>query len=194
MKKGEDTRVRIITAAAALLDEHGYHGTGINAVLASAGAPRGSLYFHFPDGKDAIVSAALFAVGAQLSDHMEQAFAVAATPAEALDAVFGFFRSRLIETGYRCGCPISTVSLEVSGSGSPVADTCAQIYNQWQMQISQHLQYVAVLTPAAARHLAVVLLSLIEGALLLSRSQRSTAALDAAQTHAVALLSLPIPH
>ncbi|MCA9644838.1 MAG: helix-turn-helix transcriptional regulator, partial [Myxococcales bacterium] len=59
MRKGDATRAQIVAAAAELLDTHGFHGTGINAVLERAGAPRGSLYCHFPGGKDEIETAAI---------------------------------------------------------------------------------------------------------------------------------------
>ena len=50
-----DTRIRMIEATALLLRQRGYHGTSLNDILNASGAPRGSLYFHFPGGKDQLV-------------------------------------------------------------------------------------------------------------------------------------------
>ena len=50
-----DTRTRMIEATALLLRRRGYHGTSLNDILSASGAPRGSLYFHFPGGKDQLV-------------------------------------------------------------------------------------------------------------------------------------------
>ncbi|TGW02048.1 TetR/AcrR family transcriptional regulator, partial [Mesorhizobium sp. M2D.F.Ca.ET.145.01.1.1] len=50
-----DTRTRMIEATALLLRRRGYHGTSLNDILTASGAPRGSLYFHFPGGKDQLV-------------------------------------------------------------------------------------------------------------------------------------------
>src|SRR5918994_4483540 len=41
------TRLHILEAARRLLEEHGYHGTGLEAVAASAGVSRQSIYLHF---------------------------------------------------------------------------------------------------------------------------------------------------
>ena len=49
-----DTRERILTAAQRLFRKRGYHATGLSDILEAANAPKGSLYHHFPDGKEAI--------------------------------------------------------------------------------------------------------------------------------------------
>jgi len=59
--KGERTRKKLVDATAALLRRQGYHATGLSDIVAESGAPRGSLYFHFPGGKDELARAALLA-------------------------------------------------------------------------------------------------------------------------------------
>ena len=48
----KDTSARMIEATARMLQHRGYHGTALSDILEASGAPRGSLYFHFPGGKD----------------------------------------------------------------------------------------------------------------------------------------------
>ena len=48
-----------LTAAARLFRQQGYHGTALHDILTAGGSPRGSLYFHFPKGKEQIGAAAL---------------------------------------------------------------------------------------------------------------------------------------
>ncbi|WP_199742525.1 TetR/AcrR family transcriptional regulator [Streptomyces triticirhizae] len=55
-RKGAETRDRLLDATQELVEDAGYFGTGLNQVLAASGAPRGSLYFHFPGGKDQLVA------------------------------------------------------------------------------------------------------------------------------------------
>ena len=57
--KGERTRARLTAATAALLQKQGYHATGLAEIVATAGAPRGSVYFYFPGGKEALACAAI---------------------------------------------------------------------------------------------------------------------------------------
>ncbi|MEV7027919.1 helix-turn-helix domain-containing protein, partial [Kitasatospora sp. NPDC093558] len=66
--KGEETRARLIAGARALIEAQGYFGSGVNQIVAESGAPRGSLYFHFPEGKDQLVTAALVQAGREVED------------------------------------------------------------------------------------------------------------------------------
>src|SRR5690349_3876281 len=52
--KGASTRARLAESMLELIQLQGYAGTGLNTVTAHARAPKGSLYFHFPDGKEAL--------------------------------------------------------------------------------------------------------------------------------------------
>jgi TetR/AcrR family transcriptional regulator, lmrAB and yxaGH operons repressor len=52
-------RERMVSSAVILLAERGFHGASLAKVLAGSGAPRGSIYHHFPDGKDQLVAAAV---------------------------------------------------------------------------------------------------------------------------------------
>jgi Bacterial regulatory proteins, tetR family len=46
------TRRRILTASGELMRRHGYAGTGVTAILAASAVQYGSLYHHFPAGKE----------------------------------------------------------------------------------------------------------------------------------------------
>jgi AcrR family transcriptional regulator len=46
-EKAEETRRRIVGAAAELFADHGYSATSLNAVIAAAGSTKGGFYFHF---------------------------------------------------------------------------------------------------------------------------------------------------
>lgn len=184
MKKGDATRAQIVAAAAELLDSQGYHGMGINAVLERAGAPRGSLYFHFPGGKDEIAIAAVTQTAEAIQGALAGAFKRHKRTEQAVREVFQVFETRLVATDYACGCPISTVGLELSGSDSPVLDACKLAYDGWILEITRALE---PLFGRKAHERATLLLSLVEGALLLARSTRSLEPLRLAERHCVEL-------
>ena len=71
-ERNTDTRERIIRTAAELFRRQGYDGTGLNQILDVSGAPRGSLYFHFPGGKRQLAVEAVAASGELLGKGMER--------------------------------------------------------------------------------------------------------------------------
>ena len=58
-------RERMVQSAIVLLAKRGYQATSFSEVLAESQAPRGSIYHHFPDGKDQLIAAAIEVSGAR---------------------------------------------------------------------------------------------------------------------------------
>jgi TetR/AcrR family transcriptional regulator, lmrAB and yxaGH operons repressor len=52
------TRDQIIQTTCTLLESQGYHATGLNQILKESGAPKGSLYYYFPQGKEELAEEA----------------------------------------------------------------------------------------------------------------------------------------
>jgi AcrR family transcriptional regulator len=78
------TRQHILDVAGQLFRRGGHHGTGLSKVLARADAPKGSLYFHFPGGKEQLAVEAVTASGVDLGLHLGAAMDDAASPRESL--------------------------------------------------------------------------------------------------------------
>ena len=57
------THDQIILVTCTLLEKQGYPATGLNEIVKESGAPKGSLYYYFPDGKEQIVSEAVLFAG-----------------------------------------------------------------------------------------------------------------------------------
>ena len=76
----KDTRTRMIETTARLLQHRGYHGTSLNDILEQSGAPRGSLYFHFPGGKDQLVIEATRRAVEATTRELREALATASRP------------------------------------------------------------------------------------------------------------------
>jgi len=71
VERGRATRAHVIEVATRLFAEHGYDGTSVEAVQASSGVSRGSLYTTFP-GKEALFLAVLEEVGARIGRQGEE--------------------------------------------------------------------------------------------------------------------------
>jgi len=174
--KGERTRARLTEAAATLLRRQGYHATALADVVATAEAPRGSLYFHFPGGKEDLACAALADTGAAWRARLEGVIARAPDVASAITAVCDELAAELVATDFREGCPLATVALEAAGTSEAVRATVAASYDAWLASIAARVTALGA-PPAVAGQLATFTLAAVEGALLLAKVQRSTAPL-----------------
>src|SRR2546423_3773437 len=106
-----NARERMIRSAAVLFREHGVDATSFSQVLAHSGAPRGSIYHHFPGGKAQLVEEAT-RYGGDLIVRGLTALLERDDPIAAVDAIADFWRSALRETGYDAGCPVLAATVE----------------------------------------------------------------------------------
>jgi len=174
LSKGERTRKKLVDATGVLLRRQGLHATGLADIVTESGAPRGSLYFYFPGGKDELACAALDAAGADWRARIEAVVAAAPDLDRAFGAVIELLAADLVASRFQHGCPVAAVALEAISE--PVRRTIAAHYAAWEQLIASHLVSLG-LHAAPARQLATVALSAIEGAMLLARVQRTTAPL-----------------
>lgn len=180
--KGEATKLRIVDAAAELIHTQGFNATGLNQIIKNSGTPKGSLYFHFPEGKEEIIEAALMASGSQVSQLLKHAFSETDNLQQALAQCIAYFKHELTTSEFRKGCPVATVALEAAGEISRIQKVCAEIYADWLSILEQELG------EDRAEH-ANIALMLIEGALVLSKAHKSTEPLDKCEAHLSALLA-----
>jgi len=172
---------------ARLLVTQGFHATGMNQLLAESGAPRGSLYFHFPGGKLALAVEAVRALGAELDRTIETILDREPTVKAGLRELCAMFATQLQRSGYRRGCPIATVALEASAGPPELLDACASIFDGWEGALAARLEAEG-LPKRRARAAAASILAVLEGALLLAKARRSSVPLERAAEAVDALL------
>ena len=172
------TRERILDVSADLFRTQGMAGTGIKQILRGADAPFGSLYHHFPGGKDELAAETIKRAGAQYAELVAgKLLAGPDLPRNIRDA-FASAGQTLVDTDYADACPIETVALEVASTNEPLRLATAEVFESWLSGLSALLEANGVSKPAA-RPLAHVILSALEGAFVFARASRSTDALDA---------------
>ncbi|MFB4316496.1 TetR/AcrR family transcriptional regulator [Actinomadura sp. 21ATH] len=186
--KGEQTRARLVEAARVLIEARGYYGAGLNEVIAAGGAPRGSLYHHFPGGKDQLTAAAIAASGREIDALLRGLADEAPDTRTLVDAALDALAGRMEEAAYAKGCPIATVALEVAATNDALQKVCADVYGGWQRALADRLVADGH-APDRAEDLACSLLALIEGALVLARARRSRDPIERARRTAGALLA-----
>ena len=172
MAKASDSKGKTLAAAARLFRRQGYHGTALHDILAAGGSPRGSLYFHFPKGKEEIGEAALTLAG----EAVRQAIAHAAQTSENaeifLTRIARGMASDLEKSNFSEGCPIATTALETAAQSDVLGAATRNAFKTWENEIKGGLERFGMIS-GEAELVATLVLSQLEGALLLARTYRS---------------------
>jgi len=172
MAKASDSKGKTLAAAARLFRQQGYHGTALHDILAAGGSPRGSLYFHFPKGKEEIGQAALTLAGEAVRQAIVQAAAASENAESFLVRIVRGMASDLEKSDYREGCPIATTALETAAQSEVLGAATRTAFQKWELEIKRGL-FRFGLTSGDADLAATLVLSQLEGALLLARTYRS---------------------
>ena len=181
------TKARILDATAALFMRYGYTGTGLKQIVADANAPFGSLYHHFPGGKQELGVEVIHRSGAMYGELVMSVFDAAPDILTAIHDCFSGAAAVLVATDYADACPIETVALEVASSNEPLRQATAAVFESWTVSARQRFE-AAGLTSDAAREVAIATISLLEGAFILCRSSRTTEALEVAERSATTIV------
>jgi TetR/AcrR family transcriptional regulator, lmrAB and yxaGH operons repressor len=186
MAKGTDSKGKTLAAAAKLFRQQGYHGTALQDILAAGGSPRGSLYFHFPKGKEEIGGAALTLAGEALRQGIAKAAEASENAEMFLTRIVRGMAADLEKSDYKEGCPIATTALETAAQSAVLGAATRNAFQKWELEIKRGLFRFGM--PAGDADLAATMvLSQLEGALLLARTYRSLEPLRRAE-QAVKLL------
>jgi len=182
-----NTKARIVNTSAELFRRQGYTGTGLKQIVAGASAPFGSVYHFFPGGKEQLGAEVIAVSGRFYQELVEAVWDAAADPVQSVADVFAGAAETLRQTDYADACPIATVALEVASTNEVLREATARVFAAWIDSGAERF-LAAGIGPAEARELAIAVISLLEGAFVLSRAARTTEALEAAGSSAVALV------
>jgi TetR/AcrR family transcriptional repressor of lmrAB and yxaGH operons len=165
------TRDRLISATGRLLRRQGYAATGLNQVMAEADAPKGSMYFHFPGGKEELAAAAVDRFAERITAKMTDLLARRSVA----DAIGGFFDSYIEyfeRTEYRDGCVVATVALDEAGTHEMLAAAASQALHTWVDLVADALEAEGR-SPERAHGLATLVIASLEGTIVMAKGQRS---------------------
>ena len=186
------TKERIVNAGAELFGRQGYTGTGVKQVVAAADAPIGSLYHHFPGGTAQLGEQVIRLAGPFYATLVEVVIDPAPDVVAGVELFFSAAAEHLAASGYADACPIATITLGTASVSEPMRQASHDVFESWLAALARRLADAGI-APDAARELAIVMLTLLEGAFLLCRAARSTEALEVAGRHATALVRAALP-
>jgi TetR/AcrR family transcriptional repressor of lmrAB and yxaGH operons len=187
MAKASDSKGKTLAAAARLFRQQGYHGTALHDILAAGGSPRGSLYFHFPKGKEQIGEAALTLSGEAVRQGIAKAAEASENAESFLVRIVRGMAADLTRSDYKEGCPIATTALETAAQSEVMRTAARDAFQKWGLEIKRGLKRFGMALDDADL-VATMVLSQLEGALLLARTYRNLEPIHRAE-QAVKLLA-----
>ncbi|MEU4415890.1 TetR/AcrR family transcriptional regulator [Nocardia salmonicida] len=165
------TRERILEATAELYRRQGMSATGLKQISSTAKAPFGSIYHHFPGGKESISVEVIRREGVRYGDFVGTQLADA-DPATAIPQLFEN-AGRLMESqDYSEACSIETIALEVASTNERLRIEAAEVFQDWLTRLAQWFGQLDI-TEQQSRALAMSTLTALEGAFVLCRTLRS---------------------
>jgi TetR/AcrR family transcriptional repressor of lmrAB and yxaGH operons len=167
-----DTRQRLIRTTGRLLRRQGYGAMGLSQVISEAGAPKGSLYFHFPGGKEELAAAAVDRFADRTTATIADWLREEGSAADAVVRMFDFYIEHLPATGFAEGCAVATVALDAAASHDVLAQATERAFGRWTGLLAEALEAEGR-RPDEARNLATLAIAAVEGAIVMAKGQRS---------------------
>ena len=163
-----DSRSKMVRSAADLIRTRGVSATSFSDVLADSGAPRGSIYHHFPDGKAQLAEEAVRWTSQRVLAY--QRACAPKTPAEVMDCFIELWRGTVLASAGASGCVVAGVALDVSAEEPGLIDVVRTTFRDWVAVLTEQLEATGVPAPRAGS-IATTTVAGMEGALILCRAE-----------------------
>lgn len=186
MPRPDRSRAALLDSAAVLFRRQGYAATGVNQILAAAEVKAGSLYHHFPGGKQELAAAVVEIVGADIERRLRRLLDTDNAVADIVDAWIDLMSAGL-RADRRDGCPIEPIATESVNASAHVRAASARAFSGWCSAVAGRLRREGW-SDDEAEQTALAVIALLEGALILSRIAGDATALNAAKAAARTLL------
>ena len=172
MPKKTDTKERMVAAARQLFREHGYLGTALSDVVTESAGPRGSIYFHFPGGKEELATEVTLLHASDRIAHINRAAAASTSAAQLIEMFVGRERDDLVASNYREGCAVAPIVIEATPASDQLSDAARRAFQDVITTLAARLTEKGLPNDKAVQ-LATNVWTSLEGALILSRALRS---------------------
>ncbi len=158
----------MVAAAGELLRQKGFESTKVREVATVADAPMGSFYFHFPGGKEELAAEAMRSGGAEFTEFLVRCLGQSGLLENRVARIATALADTLEASRWRHGCPVATTALETLGRSALLQEASNEAIDDWVSCLAGRF-LAAGIGERASENLAVNVISIIEGAELLSR-------------------------
>jgi AcrR family transcriptional regulator len=172
----KDSRAKMVRSAAALIGTRGLSGTSFSEVLEHSGAPRGSIYHHFPNGKRQLAEDAIEWTSDQILGHLRGCRAT--TPPELMACFIDLWRQSVLASRGTTGCAVAGVAIDIGAYEDVLIGIVRRTFRSWVTELAERLVELE-LPGDRARTVAFAAVAGMEGALILCRAEGNSRPLEA---------------
>ena len=180
-----DSRGSMVRSAASLIRSRGVSATSLTDVLADSGAPRGSIYHHFPDGKAQLAEDAIRWTSERLLAHLRAG--TPSGPSQVLERFIDVWRRTVVASAGTAGCVVAGVAIDTVPEETRVMGVVRATFRSWAGVLAEQLEAAGVPSRRAGP-IAMATLAGMEGALILCRAEANVKPLDAVAEELMRLL------
>jgi len=180
-----DSRASMVRSAATLIRSRGASATSLSDVLADSGAPRGSIYHHFPEGKRQLTQDAIRWTSERLLAHLRAG--TPSSPSDVLERFIDMWRRTVVASGGTAGCVVAGVAIDTVPDETALIELVRATFRSWAAVLAEQLEAAGV-PSRRATPIAMATLAGMEGALILCRAEGNVKPLDAVAEELMRLL------
>ncbi|MFZ6028592.1 MAG: TetR/AcrR family transcriptional regulator [Chloroflexota bacterium] len=164
-----NTREHILQTTCDLMEKQGYYGTGLNEIIKESGAPKGSLYHYFPEGKEQIASEAVLQSGKTTATRIQNGLSGSGCVAQAIYDFVLKIADHVESSGFAAGSPLTAVAMETATKSERINLACREAYSLLETVFKEKLLEEGY-AEAKADELGTFVTAAIEGGIILSRT------------------------
>lgn len=183
-----DVRTNILIATARLIQKQGYHATGLNEIIKESGAPKGSVYYYFPEGKEQIGAEAILEAGKIIAGRLRGLLSTDLPPAEAVYDFIMHMANNVEEMGFGAGSPLTTAAVETANTSERINNACQDAF-EIILAVFKDMFLATGFGNSTSNELSLFVTTVIEGGLIMSRTYHKVEPLQIAASHLHSYLS-----
>jgi len=167
-----NVREQILKTTCDLLEKQGYHGTGLNEIVKESGAPKGSLYYYFPAGKEQITAEAVLQSGQTTAERIRTGLKASSSAPKAIHDFILLIAENVEYSGFAAGSPLTAVAMETATQSERINLACREAYHMLQHVFTEKLVESGY-SKVKAEELGTFITASIEGGIILSRTSHT---------------------
>jgi len=182
--KGQKTKDRIVAEAAGVFNQRGFEGSSMSDLMAATGLEKGGIYRHFSSKEELAAEAFDYAWNLAFKTRTHDLEQITNSVEKLKQFITNFIERGSAVPG---GCPVLNTAIEADDGNPLLRDRVRKAWREWRDSLAEIVasgrKRKEIRADVDAKEVATLIISSLEGALMIARLERNKEALVAAQSH-----------